>query len=136
MGVKWLLKELPVGDVKACTRVGFLGLEILRGCLVDIDTCPLVFVCTLRHKEAFNAVNYVPAAGEFQCQIISINLLYKWDYTLVFDGQPPKEKCHEHQRRCERENNVVVDATFIAICVLIYKCYYVRCIVTPAEADK
>ena len=49
MGVKKLLKELPGGDVKACTCVGFLSLEILRSRSVDIDTITLVFVCALWH---------------------------------------------------------------------------------------
>ena len=54
MGVKGLPKELPGGNVNACTRVGFLNLETLRSRLVDIDTGTLVFVCALRHTEAFN----------------------------------------------------------------------------------
>ena len=66
MGVKGLPKELPGWDMEACTQVGFSNLEIRRSCLVDIDTGTLVFVCALRHKEAYNAGDYVPAAREFQ----------------------------------------------------------------------
>ena len=66
MGVKGLLKELSGGDTKACTRVGFSSLEILRSRLVDIITGTLVFVCALRHKEAHNRGRYLPACRKFQ----------------------------------------------------------------------
>ena len=42
MDVKGLLKELPGGDVAACTRVGLSNWEILRSRLVDINTGTLV----------------------------------------------------------------------------------------------
>ena len=62
MGVKGLLRELPGGDVKACTRVGFSTLDILRSRPADIDTGTLIFVCALRHKEVFNEGGYPSAA--------------------------------------------------------------------------
>ena len=53
------------------TCVGFSKLEILRSCLIDIDTGTLVCVCALYPRAVFNT------DGEFQGQIISMNLLYK-----------------------------------------------------------
>ena len=71
MGVKGLLKELPGGSMDESFH-GFLNLDILRNkCLpADIDTGTLVFVCALRHREAFNSGNYTPSAREFQRQMI------------------------------------------------------------------
>jgi hypothetical protein len=46
--------------VKACTRVGFSTLDILRSRPADIGTGTLIFVCALRHKEAYDAGDYVP----------------------------------------------------------------------------
>ena len=137
MGVKGLLKELPGGDVGQCQRTGFANLAALHNRFrpADIDTGTLIFVCALRHKEAFNAGDYVPAAREFQRQIISMNLIYKWDYTLVFDGRPPEEKRHEHARRREKVGSVVIDSTFISICVVICKRHFVKYVVAPSEAD-
>lgn len=68
MGVKGLLKELPGGDVGQCQRTGFANLAALHNRFrpADIDTGTLIFVCALRHKEAYNAGDYVPAAREFQ----------------------------------------------------------------------
>ena len=60
-----------------------IPLGLLRGRPVDIDTGTLIYVCALRHKDVYNAGDYLPAAAEFQRQIISLNLLYKWDVTLV-----------------------------------------------------
>ena len=77
MGINGLLKELPGGDTKTSTRVGFDKLALLRGRPVDIDTGTLIYTCALRHKDAFNAGDYLPAAGKFQRQIIALNLLYK-----------------------------------------------------------
>ena len=79
MGVKGLLRELPGGDMKD-QRVGFHTLDVLRGeaCHpVDIDTGTLVFVCALRHKVEYNSKNYVPAARDFQNQLIPIDLIHK-----------------------------------------------------------
>ena len=64
-----------------------------------------------------------------------MNLIYKWDYTLVFDGRPPEEKRHEHARRREKVGSVVIDSTFISICVVICKRHFVKYVVAPAEAD-
>ena len=92
MGITDILKELPDGNAKTSTRYGFADLVILRSFPASIDTGTLLFVCAFRHKDVFVAGNYKPAAREFQRQVISINLLYKWDCTLVFDGMPPTEK--------------------------------------------
>ena len=66
MGVKGLLKELPGGNMKE-QRVGFATLSALcseaRRC-ADIDAGTLIFVCALRHKEAYDKGDYVPAARE------------------------------------------------------------------------
>ena len=86
MGITDLLKELPGGNVKTSTRYGFANLTILRSFLASIDTSTLLFVYAIRHKDAYNAGNYIPSAKEFQRQIIAMNLLHKWDYTLVFNG--------------------------------------------------
>ena len=63
--------------------------------------------------------NYVPIACKFQWQLIAFDLVHKWDYTLVFDGCPPKEKQHEHQRRCDRGGDVAINAIFI-VCACIF----------------
>ena len=99
MGITDLLKELPGGNAKTSTRYGFADLAILRSFPASVDTGTLLFVCALWHKDAFNAGDYIPSVAEFQRQIITMNLLYKWDYTLVFDRMPPTEKRHEHCRR-------------------------------------
>ena len=64
-----------------------------------------------------------------------MDLIYKWNYTLVFDGCPPQEKRHEHQRRRQKEDTVVIKATFIAMCVLICRRRFAKYVVSPAEAD-
>ena len=92
MGITDLLKELPDGDAKTSTRYGFANLAILRSFPASIDAGTLLFVCALRHKDVLAAGDYASAAREFQRQIISMNLLYKWDYTLEFDGIPPTKK--------------------------------------------
>ena len=137
MGVKGLLPELPGGSMKDNGHCGFSGLDILRNKTrpADIDTGTLVFVCALRHKEAFNNGDYTPAARKFQRQLIALNLIHQWDYTCIFDGRPPIEKCHEHQRRRGWDDSVVVDSTFIAICAKICKRHFVKYVVAPYEAD-
>ena len=135
MGIKDLLKELPGGNAKTSTRYGFADLAILRGFPASADTGTLLFVCAFRHKDAFVAGDYIPAAREFQRQIISMNLLYKWEYTLVFDGVPPTEKRHEHRRRQSKQGSLTMTAEFISICILICKRHFVKFVVAPAEAD-
>ena len=135
MGINGLLQELPGGDNKTSACVGFEKFDFLRGRPVDIDTVTLIYVCALRHKDEYNAGNYLPAAVELQHQIISLNLLYKLETTLVFDRQPPDEKRHEHARRRGDDSHVVIKAEFIAMCVLLFKRHFVRFIVSPAEAD-
>ena len=94
MRVKGQLRELPDGNMKEqCVR--FVTIIALRGnmrCPVDIDACTLIFVCATRHKEVYNSGDYVPAAREFQRQLIILDLIHRWDYTLVFDGCPTN-KC-------------------------------------------
>ena len=60
-----LLKELPCGNAKISTRYGFANLAILRSFPASINTGTLVFVCALRHKEAYNAWDYIHAAREY-----------------------------------------------------------------------
>ena len=137
MGVKGLPKELPGGGVEdQCVR--FLTLGVLQGPTRrpdDIDTGTLVFSCALRHKEAYNTGYHVPITREFQHQLISLYLIHKWDYTLVLDGCPWAEKCPEHQRRCRKEDLVIIDTTFITICVLICRQRFVKYITSPTEAE-
>ena len=64
-----------------------------------------------------------------------MNLLHKWDYTLIFDGHPPKEKFREHQWRRQQEGSIIITSTFITICVLVCKRHFVNFTVAPAEAD-
>ena len=131
MSINCLLQDLPGGESKTSACVRFEKLDLLRSRPPDIDTGTLICVSALQHKDAYNVSKYLPAAGEFQRQVISLNLLYKWDTTLVFDGQPPDEKRHEHTRRCGDDNHVVIKAEFIAIC----KRHFIHFIVSPAEAD-
>ena len=53
MGVTGLLKELPGGNATTSTRFGFANLAILRTFPASIDTGTLLFVCAIRHKDAF-----------------------------------------------------------------------------------
>ena len=49
-------------------RSGFGTLDTLRGDQrhpVDIDAGTLIFVCAIRHKEAYNSGDYTPAARNF-----------------------------------------------------------------------
>ena len=80
------------------TLCGFSRLDILcnKSRPADFDTGTLIFFCALRHKEAYNNGDYMPAAREFQRQIITLKLIHKWDYTCVFDGLPPTKKRPEH----------------------------------------
>ena len=64
MGVKGLLRELPGGDVKACTRVGFSTLDILRSRPADIDTRRAEFRTNLAAIAAANAAAAGAAARE------------------------------------------------------------------------
>ena len=65
MGITDLLKELPGGNAKTFTRYGFANLAILRSFPASIDTGTLVFICVLRHKEAYSAWDYIHAAREY-----------------------------------------------------------------------
>ena len=121
MGVSDLLREILGGNTKPNIRFGFSKLPVLGSFLTSIDTGGLVFLCSHRHKEAYNSGDCLPAAMEFQCLIITMNLLHTWKYTLIFDGVPPKEKAHEHLRRRRQGGGVIINAEFIGICILICK---------------
>ena len=93
MGVKGLLKEFPGGNMED-QSLRCLTLNILRGLFrrpANIETGILVFVCALRNKEAFNAADYVPIASKFQPQLVLLDIIHRWDYTLAFDRYPPIE---------------------------------------------
>ena len=119
------------------TLRGFSRLDILcnKSCPADLDTGTLIFVCALRHKESYNNGDYMPDDCKFQRQIITLNLIYKWDYTCVFDGHPPSKKRHENQRRRECEDSAIINSTIIAIQAHICKRCYVKYTVAPIEAD-
>ena len=121
MGVNGLLKQLPGGDMGE-SRVGFRTLRALRGAArrrVHIDAGGVTYLCALRHKVPYDNGDYVPAAREFLRQLISFELVCEWDFVLVFDGCSPEEKRHELQRRRAKAGGVLIDGTFIAICVQI-----------------
>ena len=137
MGIKGLLKELPGGKM-ADQRVGFDALAASRGAgrfSAEVDAGSVLHICALRHKAPFDDGDYVPAAREFNRMLISFELSCNWDVTMVFDGCPPPEKRHEHQRRRAKEGGVVVDGVFIAMCVQICRVRSVKYLVSPAEAD-
>ena len=136
MGVAGLLGELPGGSMEE-TQHGFSQLAILLDGIrrVDLDTGTLCYVCALRHKEAFNAGNYTPSARDFQAQIITLRLVHRWDFTCVFDGRPPPAKRHEHTRRRQHNDGVVMTSTFIAICANICRNRFLPYVVAPLEAD-
>ena len=136
MGVDDLLGPLPGGKMEE-TQYGFSRLMILRNGSrrVEIDTGTLVFICALRHKEAFNASNYLPSAQEFHRQILILHHIHRWDFICVFDGCPPAAKRHEHTRRKSREGGIVVNSTFISICANVCRRNFIPFVVTPLEAD-
>ena len=137
MGIHGLLKQLPGGNMSE-QRVGLHTLAVLRGAArrrAHIDAGGVVYICALRHKVPYDDGDYVPAAREFCRTLISFELNYEWDFVLVFDGCPPEEKRHEHQRRRARAGGVRIDATFIAMCVQICRARCVEYVVSPAEAD-
>ena len=63
MGITDLLKELPGGNATTSTRFGFANLTILRSFPASIDTGTLLFVCALRHKEAYDEGSYPPTVS-------------------------------------------------------------------------
>ena len=91
-----------------------------------------IYTCALRHKGAYDAGDYLLASGEFQRQIISFNLLYKWDFTLGFDGKIPEEKRHKHVLYRGDDNHIDINAEFIVMCVVVCKWHCIRFIVFPA----
>ena len=136
--VKGLLNELPDGHMED-QHVEFLTLDVLHGPTqrpIDTDTNALVFVCALRYKETYKAGgDYVPAAQQFQYQLILLDPVHKWDYTLIFDGRPSIETCHKHQRRFRKEDLVVINVSFIMMYVLICRWHFVKYTVSPTEAN-
>ena len=109
MGIEGLLPELP-GGAMSSQQTGFSKLTMLQcgSKKVDIDSGTLIFVCALMHKEEYKAGNYLPAVQEFQRQCTSLGVIYKWDFTMIFDGHPPDEKMHEHDRRSKRGDDSVI----------------------------
>jgi len=65
MGIKYLLPDLPGGDIKL---KGFASISSLKdkAVPVDFDTGSLVYVCALRHRTTFEAGDYLPAVREFK----------------------------------------------------------------------
>ena len=119
-------------------QTGFSKLTMLQcgSKKVDIDSGTLIFVCALMHKEEYKAGNYLPAVQEFQRQCTSLGVIYKWDFTMIFDGHPPDEKMHEHDRRSKRgDDSVIINSTYIAMCAKVCKQRYLNYIVSPSEAD-
>ena len=137
MGIEGLLPELP-GGAMSSQQTGFSKLTMLQcgSKKVDIDSGTLIFVCALMHKEEYKAGNYLPAVQEFQRQCTSLGVIYKWDFTMIFDGHPPDEKMHEHDRRSKRgDDSVIINSTYIAMCAKVCKQRYLNYIVSPSEAD-
>ena len=137
MGVHGLLGQLPGGNMSE-QRVGLRTLPVLRGVarrLAHLDAGGPVYICALRHKVPYDNRDYVPAAREFLRMLISFEINFEWDFVMVFDGCRPEEKRHEHQRRRAKAGNVVIDGTFIAICVEICRSRSVKYVVSPAEVD-
>ena len=136
MGVNGLLPELPGGDV--ANAVTFEKIPELKSSPVDIDTGTLLFQCAYKHQATFTQGNYVPAVREFQSRIAVLRSVYNWrDMEVIFDGIPPKEKSHEHQRRRAQrsDDDIVIDSTYISMCVKVCQRCQVPFVVAPFEAD-
>jgi 5'-3' exonuclease len=135
MGVKILLPNLPGGDMES-TITGFEKLKVLRNRSIDIDSGTLIYTCAFRHRTAYNAGDYLPAVREFQRTLIVLTKIEKWNInTVVFDGVPPEEKAHEHRRRRQKADSIVITSTFIAMCVKVCKKLFINYVVAPQEAD-
>jgi hypothetical protein len=79
--------------------------------------------------------------AEFHRQLIVLRVVYKWDFTAIFDGCPPPQKAPEHQRRRaeaqKKDDNTGISITseYIALCAHACKRYFHKFVVAPAEAD-
>ena len=136
MGIKGLLSELPGGDIADAVR--FAKIPELKSHPVDIDTGTLLFQCAYKHQALYRHGNYVPAVREFLRQVTVLRSVLKWkDVELIFDGIPPKEKSHEHdRRRLQRtDDDIAIDATYIAACIKACRYYHIPFVVAPFEAD-
>ena len=100
-GVTDLLRELPSENVKTNARFGFSELPVVGSFLANINIGGLVFLRAYQYKEAYNSGKYLPGAREFQRLVITMNLLHKWKYILVFDGIPiqGRSRCNQSWER-------------------------------------
>ena len=133
MGIHNLLKELPDGSVTDDTVYGFDKIDYNKH--IDIDAGGLVFVSAIRHKAAFNAGEYKRSIEDFQRQLVMLNVIHQWKYTIVFDGPRPAQKENERRRRSEKEDTVEVTSTFIAMCIKVCQRLFVNYVVGHKEAD-
>lgn len=135
MGISDLLSNLPGGPIgQQKTRFAKCK-EQLAGRKLDIDSGSLLFVCAIAHKETYSNQIYEPAVAEFLGLLITLRTSYRWDFTVIFDGQPPKEKAPEHERRKKRDDGIVITSLFIGMCVNVCRRYYINYVVAPCEAD-
>jgi hypothetical protein len=135
MGIKGLLSELPGGKMDDLYR-GFADLsDLMKGERVDIDAGTLLYVCAWRHKQVYADGNYLPSVAAFQAQLVILEAINKWQFTVVFDGCPPVEKQHEHMRRRQDPTSIVITSDYIAMCVQVCKTRCMDYVVAPAEAD-
>lgn len=63
-------------------------------------------------RRTYDNGDYIPATGEFQRQFIAFDLVHKWEYTLVFDGCPAKEKQYENQQHCDKGRGFAIKTFF------------------------
>lgn len=136
MGIKDLLPELPGGHSSE-SRSSFSSLEMFRdkGRPADIDVGTLIYICAIRHKPAYLEQNYTPSLREFQRQLIILNSIYKWDFTCIFDGFPPPQKKHEHERRQMKEGSIAITSDFIILCTKVCSRMFIPFVVARLEAD-
>ena len=109
--------------------------DVMRGRPIHLDAGGLLYVCAHRHLQAYLAGNYLPAVTEFQQQLLLFEVVYKWIITVVFDGCPPIEKQHEHDRRRQDPTSIVITSEYIAMCIRVCKNRCMNFVVAPAEAD-
>ena len=136
MGIKGLFLECP-GGTGDDLIVGFSNLSHLRNKAnpADLDSGTLLYTCAWSRRDEYNAGNYIPAVRQFKQQVLFMTVVYKWDFTMIFDGCPPPEKAHEHERRKDKEGGLRITSTYIAMCKEVCKDSGVPYIVAPQEAD-
>ena len=113
MGIKGLFLECP-GGTGDDLIVGFSNLSHLRNKAnpADLDSGTLLYTCAWSRRDEYNAGNYIPAVRQFKQQILFMTVVYKWDFTMIFDGCPPPEKAHEHERRKDKEGGLRITSTY------------------------